>query len=696
MQFLRANTQVKVVIGPVVAVGDGFTPVTTLALNTADEAELLKHDAASVTDISAATFAAITSADGYYNLTLTTSHTDTEGLLTVLINDDSLCLPVKKDFMVLAEAAYDSLFVAKDDGFMDVNIKTIGRADTQETEASNLETACANYSATRGLSGTALPAAAADAAGGLPISDAGGLDLDTQLGKLVGTIASGTHNPQSGDSYAIVNSGTHGNAALKTLIDAVGGYVDTEVAAIVSELAKVPKSDSNVTWNATALASIQSECNDALVAYDPPTKAELDIAVANVSVEEIQATAIADLFNTDSGTTYASAVAGSAVKEIADNAGGASLTVQDIVDGVWDEPIASHVGAGTTGEALDDAGAAGTPPTAGEIADAVWDEARSDHTTNGTFGQRVLAQLDDGVTHGGTSALLRLGSSTSTPALYVTSSGGNVVRFQATGGNGTALKLDADGTGHGLAAVGGASNGDGFNLGGGGGGPAGAGAAINGGLLGNVTGNVSGSVGSVTGNVGGNVAGSVGSVTGNVGGNVTGSIGSLATQAKADVNAEVDTALTDYDGPTNAEMEARTLVAASYATAANQVTIAGYLDTEIAAILADVTAIKAKTDQLTFTTANRVDATAITVSDKTGYALSATGLDLVVPADPSAIPALGTASVVTWIGYFGAWTVNEVRSDSDSVDLRNSANNANLASHATSDSGSQFVSGEPA
>lgn len=37
------------------------------------------------------------------------------------------------------------------------------------------------YSATRGLSGTALPDAAADAAGGLPISDAGGLDLDAKL-----------------------------------------------------------------------------------------------------------------------------------------------------------------------------------------------------------------------------------------------------------------------------------------------------------------------------------------------------------------------------------------------------------------------------------------------------------------------------------------------------------------------------------
>ncbi len=45
------------------------------------------------------------------------------------------------------------------------------------------------WSATRGLAGTALPAAAADAAGGLPISDAGGLDLDTFLGRITGNVA---------------------------------------------------------------------------------------------------------------------------------------------------------------------------------------------------------------------------------------------------------------------------------------------------------------------------------------------------------------------------------------------------------------------------------------------------------------------------------------------------------------------------
>lgn len=46
------------------------------------------------------------------------------------------------------------------------------------TAATNLKTAGDAYSATRGFAGTALPGAVADAAGGLPISDDGGLDMD--------------------------------------------------------------------------------------------------------------------------------------------------------------------------------------------------------------------------------------------------------------------------------------------------------------------------------------------------------------------------------------------------------------------------------------------------------------------------------------------------------------------------------------
>jgi ActR/RegA family two-component response regulator len=55
-------------------------------------------------------------------------------------------------------------------------------------------------------------------------------------------------------------------------------------------------------------------------------------------------------------------------------------------------------------------------------------------------------------------------------------------------------------------------------------------------------------------------------------------------------------------------------------------TIAGYIDTEVAAI-------KAKTDQLTFTTANRVDAT----SDKAGFKLASDGLDSISITAPAGV-----------------------------------------------------------
>ncbi|MDX9787950.1 MAG: hypothetical protein RBT11_14285 [Desulfobacterales bacterium] len=67
---------------------------------------------------------------------------------------------------------------------------------------------------------TALPNAAADAAGGLPISDAGGLDLDTFLARLTGNVAT------------------------------------------ASELDKVPNSDNTVSWNATALAALADAVSD--------------------------------------------------------------------------------------------------------------------------------------------------------------------------------------------------------------------------------------------------------------------------------------------------------------------------------------------------------------------------------------------------------------------------------------------------
>lgn len=75
----------------------------------------------------------------------------------------------------------------------------------------------------------------------------------------------------------------------------------------------------------------------------------------------LSAAGMALFFTTDTTKTYVDAVNGSVVKEIADNAGGSALTVQDIVDGVWDEAIAGHLTSSTTGAALNAAGSAGDP-----------------------------------------------------------------------------------------------------------------------------------------------------------------------------------------------------------------------------------------------------------------------------------------------------------------------------------------------
>lgn len=233
---LRANTAVDVLIGPFVDDTDGKTAETGLTIDV--EVSKLGQALANKSDATAPVHDAAGDIDGYYNCELDATDTNTEGTLT-LVCYAAGALPVRMDFMVLAEAAWDSKYVAKDDGFMDVNIKTVGRADTQETEANNLESACANYSATRGLAGTALPAAVADAAGGLPISDAGGLDLDAQR-TLIGDIDTKINTIDGIVDDILVDTGTTldtlvkdipTNAELTTALSALNDITVAEVMA---------------------------------------------------------------------------------------------------------------------------------------------------------------------------------------------------------------------------------------------------------------------------------------------------------------------------------------------------------------------------------------------------------------------------------------------------------------------------------
>lgn len=112
------------------------------------------------------------------------------------------------------------------------------------------------FSTTRGLAGTALPAAAADAAGGLPISDAGGLDLDTYIKRLEATITA-----------AILARIDENISAPKTLTSA---YDAAKVAAPVG--AKMDIVDAPSTAGKNALADALLTRDFASVSYTGTVK----------------------------------------------------------------------------------------------------------------------------------------------------------------------------------------------------------------------------------------------------------------------------------------------------------------------------------------------------------------------------------------------------------------------------------------
>ncbi|HEX2669627.1 MAG TPA: hypothetical protein VHM25_02085 [Polyangiaceae bacterium] len=187
------------------------------------------------------------------------------------------------------------------------------------------------------------------------------------------------------------------------------------------------------------------------------------------------------------------------------------------------------------------------------------------------------------------------------------------IRCEGTAGNSNALELAGQGSAAGLSTTGGATgNGATFA----GGATSGHGiqatkvsgneidADLTGAITGNITGNLSGSVGSVTG--------AVGSVTGNVGGNVTGSVGSVTGLTASNLDATVSSRLASasYTAPLDAAGTRTAVGLASANLDAQLSTIAGYIDTEVAAI-------KAKTDNLPASPAATGDVTGLLTTQLT-------------------------------------------------------------------------------
>jgi hypothetical protein len=386
-------------------------------------------------------------------------------------------------------------------------ISNVQEISDDSAAAVNLETACDNYSATRGLAGTALPAAAADAAGGLPVSDAGGLDLDTALEEGMfafgmvwvddagtastawpygaapfptDTIARGKTIADANSLNSIRVKGNHTLAAAMEDYNFYGGLLidTTEIITLGGFSTEHSSFERLVITGASGNAAL---INDATTWIDCYL-----FAVTNIN-----------------GWAYNGRVEGAC--SIRD---GGYATLHNVLFG-------SGLACTLTLQA----------PTVCDIENMA--------------GELTLAGMDGGVCSVSMSRGAILTIDNTCVAGTITVTGAGTVTDNSGGGCAVTVQVaEADVvqiSGDSVAAdnLEAACDGGSYNVGGGAVVAASVTGAV-GSVTGNVGGNVTGSVGSVTGNVGGNVVGTVasvvgavGSVTGNVGGNVTGSAGSV-------------------------------------------------------------------------------------------------------------------------------------------------------------------------
>lgn len=317
-QELQANTIVKVRIGPAVAVGDGFTPVANLVIGNADEAELLKHNGVATVDISGSTMAAVSGCDGWYDLTLSGTDTNTEGLLDVVINDDSLCLPIHARFMVLAQAAWLSKYTAKDSGLLGVDVVNIA-GSTVSTSSAQL---------------------------GVNVVSEDNIDFGaakkTSLSAATPTVTVGTNNDKTG--YTLTNLSDANAGKLEDMLDATGGVTLTAnlTGAITGNLSG---SVGSVTG---AVGSVAGNVDGSVASVTAGVSLAND-AITSAKYDESSAFPVK---STDSGATQIARVGADSdtLETLSDQVDGVSASA--IADAVWNELSTGHVSAGKAGQQL--------------------------------------------------------------------------------------------------------------------------------------------------------------------------------------------------------------------------------------------------------------------------------------------------------------------------------------------------------
>jgi hypothetical protein len=149
------------------------------------------------------------------------------------------------------------------------------------------------YSTTRGLSGTALPNAAADAPGGLPISDAGGLDLDAKLANTNEVTAARmgalTDWINGGRLDLIIDDILADTADIQPKIGTPAVSVSADLAAVKAQTAAI-ETDTGTTLPAQITSEINDVQSDIAALNDlsaAQVNAEADTALADIDLDTL-------------------------------------------------------------------------------------------------------------------------------------------------------------------------------------------------------------------------------------------------------------------------------------------------------------------------------------------------------------------------------------------------------------------------
>lgn len=424
MRFLRKNTAVIVTVGPFYDKGDGVTIETGLTITneritlTADTDDgsaptNILDNIAGATSGTANDLNYITGNDaGMMQLELAAADTNRLGRMFLSITDAANHVPVFHEFMVMNQVLFDSFYsttagaiplvaaagvgglltapTTANTGLADVT-RILGTAAAAPATAGILEVNVKNFN---NLAAVALPLVPTTAGRTLDVSAAGEAGIDwANIGSPTTAQDLSATNIDVDQVVASV-SGAVGSVAgaVGSVTGNVGGNVVGSVASVTAGVT-LAASAVQAIWDAltsalTTAGSIgkkladwvigTTQTGDSFARLGAPAGASVSADIAAVKADtaailvdtgttldgKLPAALVGGRMDSSVGAVAAGAITAAAIATGAVDADAlAADAVAEIADGVWDEGIAGHLGAGSTGAALNAAGGAGDPWT---------------------------------------------------------------------------------------------------------------------------------------------------------------------------------------------------------------------------------------------------------------------------------------------------------------------------------------------